>query len=648
MTSAADRPVDAATAAPVGPEQPGGQGLDLHQLASGDRAILAALTEPAIAAQVEFVISYRAPAYEVWSMRGMIRFCRYYAEGGGYRYAAVEQIGENPIAHRELDALPTVQGEFAARSGALAGDGDRSVIAGTELSHPFAYERISQLFDSPDAPDLVVHPSAFAAGRRHGNLDPLQSRCPLILSGPGVRLGPLNDAAKQVDIAPTVAHLLRLPLVDGRDITGRTASTRGVPPDVYLARQDGRVLMEALDGGQTRPKRAYLFLLDGMHNGELLARLEQDGGSLPNLRRLAARAAIYRAGASGNYPGSAWPAHNAIGTGAWSGHHGFVNSSFYRRARREVADPQGRRFETERELDHDVDTLYEAVHIRHGQWTGRPGGRGALTAAINTPCSRGAMHASLERRLVGDREKLNALTAALVAEISPRWLADGQAAVQRQAEVDAHGTAQAVLLFSDPDIPPPAVTIHALGLTAAAGHAYGQPGDGARAALEESDRRIGRVLAALDARGLFKETLFIVTGDHGVAAQDLATAGDPAGWLVEHAVRGVACESFVYLRDLDVTLEDDGETVSITVRDNDPDETGERPPVTGAVVCITDAGGRWSESTTDGSGRASFSRRDAGEIMIRAPGYNARRFRRDGSEILPDIRAALYGGEAGA
>ncbi len=674
MASTAEPAAGLASIRPVGPEQPGGQGLDPNQFASGDHAILRALTDPAVCAQVEMVITYREPAYEVWSKRGMIRFCRYYAEGGGYRYDVIEQIGENPIARQEHDALVTLDEELAAagRSGSPAGDGARAFIAGTELSYPFAYERISQLFDSPDAPDLIVHPTAFAAGRQpgqHGNLDVLQSRCPLILSGPGVRRGVLSEAAKQVDIAPTIAHLLRLPLVDGRDITGRTATERGVAPDVYLARQDGRVLTEALEAEPARPKRAYLILLDGLHNGELLARLENDDGSLPNLRRLVDRGAICRAGAVSNFPSITWPGHNTIGTGAWCGHHGFVNPNFYRRARREIADLQGRQFETERELSHDVDTLYEAVHIRHGQWTGRPGGRGALTAAINEPCNRGAMHASLERRLVGERDKLKALTNALLADISPRWLKDGQEAVQREAVIDTRGTAQAVLLFSDPAIPPPLFTFHELVLTDGAGHDYGPHSEGAREALAESDRRIGRVLAAIEARGLFDETLFVVSSDHGMTAQNLDVSGHQAAWLVEHAVRGLACERFVYLRDLDVSFEDDGKKGTITVLDNDADETGGRPLLAGVDVVFTDHGRIVERMILGNDGRAGFlsQRRhteirldldgnrtervwmqDFDEVTIRATGFNGRRFRRDGTEILPNLRDALYGSRGSA
>ena len=40
--------------------------------------------------------------------------------------------------------------------------------------YPFAYERIAQLFDSPNAPDIVVNPKAYAFGRQpgqHGALD---------------------------------------------------------------------------------------------------------------------------------------------------------------------------------------------------------------------------------------------------------------------------------------------------------------------------------------------------------------------------------------------------------------------------------------------------------------------------------------------
>src|SRR4030066_1006801 len=84
-----------------GPERPGGQGLDANQEESGNRAIAALLTDPVRGSQTDLVITYRdgpdgQGAYEVWAARGMIRFQRFYDEGGGYAYRVIERIGEGP------------------------------------------------------------------------------------------------------------------------------------------------------------------------------------------------------------------------------------------------------------------------------------------------------------------------------------------------------------------------------------------------------------------------------------------------------------------------------------------------------------------------------------------------------------------------
>src|SRR3990172_11965562 len=166
-------------------------------------------------------------------------------------------------------------------SGFPGDDPNAAYIEPEHNAYPFAYERIAQLFDSPNAPDLVVNPKAYAFGRQpaqHGALDAIQARCPLVFSGPGVRPGVVDIPACQVDVAPTIARLMGFPLIDGRDVTGRTASERGVDPDVYLRRQDGRVLEEVLDAGPdgelgARPERVYIVLIDGLSNSELLWRV---------------------------------------------------------------------------------------------------------------------------------------------------------------------------------------------------------------------------------------------------------------------------------------------------------------------------------------------------------------------------------------
>ncbi|HEY7878785.1 MAG TPA: hypothetical protein VIC55_11190, partial [Gemmatimonadaceae bacterium] len=115
MTTTEERPHSRAGAtAAVGPERAGGQGLDEHQYESGDRAIRILLTDPVAGPQTDFVITARSGAYEVWAARGMVRFERRYAPAGGYEYAVIEQIGENPVERQDPRALATIDEEVAA------------------------------------------------------------------------------------------------------------------------------------------------------------------------------------------------------------------------------------------------------------------------------------------------------------------------------------------------------------------------------------------------------------------------------------------------------------------------------------------------------------------------------------------------------
>src|SRR3989304_5356489 len=89
------------------PERPGGQGLDANQEESGNRAIAALLSDPVRGPQTDLAITYRDGAYEVWAARGMVRFQRFYDDGGGYAYRVIERIGEEPIGNRDPTALAT-------------------------------------------------------------------------------------------------------------------------------------------------------------------------------------------------------------------------------------------------------------------------------------------------------------------------------------------------------------------------------------------------------------------------------------------------------------------------------------------------------------------------------------------------------------
>ncbi|MEX2245688.1 MAG: alkaline phosphatase family protein [Dehalococcoidia bacterium] len=640
---------------PAGPERPGGQGLDAHQYESGERAIRILLTDETAGPQTDLVITHRDGAYEVWAARGMVRFQRFYAQGGGYEYRIIEQIGEDPIENQDPRAIATVDEELAASraSGFPGVDPNTAYVQPEQNAYPLAFERIAQLFDSPNAPDLVMNPRAFAFGRQpgqHGALDAIQARSPLVFSGPGVRGGVLTDAlSRQIDIAPTIAKLCGFPLIDGRDATGRTSSERGAVPDVYLKRQDGRALDEIIDDAGPRPERVYIFLLDGLSNTELKVRLaEEEPDSIPNLRRLIRGGTMFEYGSFTNFPSITWPSHNAIGTGAWGGHHDIVNPTYYLRDRREVVTPQGQQFETARFLGDGVETLYEAFHRVFGAWEGQ---RGAFTASIHEPCTRGADHATLERVVIGDRDRLRDLTARYRDDTSPKWLQDGQKGSHGESTVDNRGLAQAIVLYSDDSHPPPKFMFHELVLTDGAGHDYGPHSEGVRTALDETDVRVGRILDTLEAQGLIEGTLFIITTDHGMAPTDASLKANQVQAVVDAGMKAVVPAPLVYLIDMavEVTVHEDGRTAMVEVLANDADTSGERPPVEGAEVVLTTHNAQvLARARTDGGGTCGLPlpanvTPDEMYLIVQHDDYNPRHLRLDGTPVMEDLRAVLYG-----
>ena len=638
----------------VGPERPGGQGLDHNQEESGNLAIHKLLATDQGEAWTDFVATYRedrdgSGAYEAWSIRGMVRWIRTFEPDGGYSYRVIETVGENPLARQDPRALATLAEEYAAAVN--QGDPQTAYIESNHLTYPYAYERLSQLFDSPHAPELAVNSKNYAFGHQpgqHGNLDVVQSRSPLIFSGPGVKNGVRVDALpRQIDIAPTIARLMDFPLIDGMDSTGRTSTERGVGPDVYLLRQDGEVIDEVLSGPE-RPARVYILLLDGQSHTELVHRIDSETDSIPALRRLIEAGVLCKSGSITNYPSITWPSHNAIGTGCWSGHHDIVNPSYYLRDLRISISPQGQQFDTARCLNPGVETLFEAFHRVYGEWDGMDG---AFTASIIEPCTRGADHATLERKLIGERGQLIELTKETEHEISPRWKDELESQGHRMmGEIDNRALAQARQLFMDPTHPKPIFVYQEFSQPDAAAHDYGPHHEGAREALDETDRRIGHILRLLDEQGIFDSTLFIITTDHGMATQDVTLNANPARIPERAGMAAITTEPFVYLRDLHITVhvQPDGRTARVTVLDNDADTTGERPPLVADILVSDHTDGRVAKTATNADGVAGFAippdmRAHDLRLAVHADGFNSRHMLMDGSNLALDLRHVLYG-----
>jgi hypothetical protein len=611
-----------------GPERSGSQGLSRDQTESGNRAILGLLQDAEVRDQVNLVITYRDNAYEVWSGQGMVRFRRV-ANGEGVRYEVIERHGDDPLAREDPTVLATLQEELQV---SRSEDPDRCFFEPDQVSYPFAHERIASLFDSPLAPDLVLSPRTYTFGiqpGQHGSLDVVQSRAPLAFAGPGIRPARVPEVARQVDVAPTLCHLMGFPKIEGKDALGRTSET-------YLGRQDGSVLHSILDPSGDRPKRVYVIILDGLSHTELLYRLDHQTDSIPNLRRILSRAALFQFGSIVNFPSITWPSHSSLVTGAWCGHHDVVNPTYYLRDRREVVSPQGQTFESEGFLGDGVETLYEAFRRV----------RGSFTASIHEPQGRGADHAALERRVIGDRSRLKALTKGFMQEIAPRWLTDGKEAVHREAVVDARGLAQLAVLVDDPDHPAPELVVHELAMTDAAGHDYGPHSEGLREALDETDVRVGHIVEILKRKDLYRDTLFVVTADHGMASQDVTRAANPARYLHRSGMKAITAEPMIWLRDLAVTATRaaDGRTARIEVVDNDPSPGGDHPPIGGAAVEVLDhPDRRIASGTTDAAGRFAFATpadvsSDRIALTIQHGEFNSRHVSLDGRSLAPDPR----------
>ena len=615
-----------------GPERLAGQGLDPNQYESGDRTIAALLTNGPARDHTDLVITWRAGAYEVWARRGMIRFKRHIDDDGKLHFEVIEQLGENPIANQDPFAISTIEEELRASQagGHSHDDPNRAFLEPHALTHPHGYERIAQLFDSPRAPDIAVSPKAYTYGGQpgqHGALDVTQSRAPLIFSGPGVKRGRHRVAARHVDIAPSIAQAMGFPWIDGR----------------LLKRQDGRVLDEILDPESSqRPQAVYMIMLDGLSHSELMHQLEANRPAIPNLARLVDRGAMLSHGSIVNFPSITWPSHSTIMTGTWCGHHDVVNPTYHERAQRETVPIQGMIFDTERFLNPDVETLYEAFKRVFGDET--------LTVSIHEPQGRGADHNAFETRVIGDKLRLKDLTIAMMLEISPRWMADDKPDMHREEVVDIRGMAQLINLFEHCGTRTPKFVAHEFVLTDGAGHDYGPHHEGLREALYRTDARIGKVLELLDKRGMLDSTLFVITSDHGMAAQDIALNANPTVEPANAGIKAVFAEPMIYLRDMHIECvrAHDRRPLRVTVLENDFDPEGDRPAIAEARVKLSDrAGAIVGEAPTSSMGIAAFATpANLGDneltLQVEHKDFNQRTLRLDGTPLHDDIRKLLY------
>jgi hypothetical protein len=136
-----------------------------------------------------------------------------------------------------------------------------------------------------------------------------------------------------------------------------------------------------------------------------------------------------------------------------------------------------------------------------------------------------------------------------------------------------------------------------------------------------------------------------------MAMQNVELQANAARIPERHGMATVTTEPLIYLRDLDIAVgvAHDGRTAQVSVLDNDRDAAGEQERIEGAQVRVVDSEGRQvATSLTDSGGNAGLAipadlRPDEMTMEVVAEGFNPRHVRLDGANVVPDLRAILYG-----
>jgi len=465
------------------------------------------LTDRTLSPEVDAIIRRTDQGFRVASHTGSIDF----AEGPDDQPVELASHGHHPLRNRSLNQRLHSRDEIE-HTGQHLGD----------HATPHAMESIIQFFDSAHAPDLVVlhspnHRFHGNAGD-HGSLGASQARAPFLAAGPGIHAqGMVDDHLRSVDVAPTLAALLDLPTFDGMDGRGRPrAGTR-------LTMQDGDEKTALIDA-DTRPEHVVVLLWDGVNANALYEAAAS--GLAPNVAALIERGTAYRYGCLASLPTATLANHTTQGTGVFPGRSGILHNTWYDTDADVIVDlldyPQ--MINSSQHLAPGVETLHEAIK-RHDPH--------AVTVTTYEYADRGADYSTYQVMAAGQR------LPGLTDHERRRHRTDDFLHVTpyRQASVwDAHSTAQACRIWRGELGSLPRYSWFTLNLTDAAGHEAGPHSDMVTAAIIDSDRRTGEILATIEQSGRLEQTAVVVLADHGMQYHGEGPTADLSSRLTSEGI----------------------------------------------------------------------------------------------------------------
>jgi hypothetical protein len=424
--------------------------------------------------------------------------------------------GRNPVELQDPLAFSTLADELADRSPPNARN-----------SYPWAAERLSSLFAAPAAPDIaVVHtgrhywPDKGGHLGEHGSLSVVQSRAPLLLSGPAVTArGQVPVAARVVDIAPTLAWLAGAPLGSLADMDGQ------VLVDVLVPRPDARVIG---------------LLWDGCNANSLYSLAA--AGELPAVRRLLSAGCALTGGAVAEFPSVTLVNHTCALTGVGPGRHGIVNNAYYDRsvAAQRLTNDARTWHRWAEWLAPDVRTVFERIP--------------EPTACVNEPADSGASYSTFALiRQAGSSDGASGMDSLLPSArddvLATQEYVEARKDYAWSSSVDAVGLTQMLELWSSPAEAPRLTWWNTL-LTDTGHHAGGPHSPVAHASMRDADARLGVFLDHLEQIDALDSTTFLLTADHGSEGADPECLGD---WDTPLTEAGVTfrdeANGFLYLGD---------------------------------------------------------------------------------------------------
>jgi len=444
------------------------------------------LTDTSLTNEVDTVLRRIDDGYRAASAEGWTQFRRV-ADG----FDVIDETALNPLRNQKTDDRTTVEAE-QADPGARLGD----------HATPHAMESVAQYFDSPHAPDMVIihaptHRFHENAGE-HGSLSATQARAPFIAAGAGVvARGIVDEHLRTVDVAPTLAALMGLPLADGHDGLGAARS------GTRLIVQDGDERSELIDP-DGHADHVVVFLWDGVNINTLHE--EAAAGRAPHVASLIATGTSYRHGAFASLPTATLANHMTQSTGVFPGRSGVLHNAWHDRQRGHDVDllDLAQMITARDHLRTDIETLHEAVHRADPH---------ARTATTYEYGDRGADYSTYALMASGQpvldmskEERRRHRTAEFMAE--PQF--------RSMSVVDAHSMSQACQIWRGDLGALPRFSWFTLNLTDPSGHVGGPASDLVRAAIRDSDARMGEVIGEIQRSGALERTAIVMMADHGM------------------------------------------------------------------------------------------------------------------------------------